>query len=853
MTLSCFVCNTLVSQNNAGDPKQVREFVVSDLFVEYMTIDETVAKLLTEIVDKPVTDKPSSIICKQCHNICQEYDSSKKRMQEIKTEITNAFKLTLARQGLEYDKYPKKVPVVTPKKLVLPKSKLQPLPPNYVIDVSKLPKSVNTSPSSSIHLKFTVGTTVFTQTIPTQSSPQITQSVTTDKAVESNIANSLSSILGTKTSTSVSSNTSMLTFEVNDLPKEFWSKQAVKTELVVMDNNGSDDGNDDDLNNDEQPMEIDEECTITKIQSEDNEPPTTQPETESNKNKQLYDVSLLPINNEEENETNEALISKLEVLDEQQDNETVGDEELIMQDESGSVIRFVVSGHKLVYENGSLQLADEDTERDAGQGEQDDSADEAQIELQVSGDEETANAIIAAAQEQGGAFIKVGTGEMFRVKSVKSQLEEMPQVQMVTVQGDQFQCLLCDKDKETSGSEKRTLFDSADEMMQHLRSEHGARLYICNLCKKSIRRRSEYNAHILTCCIKESEKTIAPSDGKGKYHECLQCKKRFTSRTLLTEHLNVHSGARPYTCTVCAKTFASKYTHQAHLKTHQDRPRPYKCKECTKSFMTQQNLLQHEKTHLGIKDFVCNICGKAFGTQHNLEVHGVVHSKSKPYVCGACGKAFARRAEVKDHMRIHTGERPYACDICSATFTQRSNLNSHKRATHMDDKRYECDDCGKRFKRRRLLDYHIKVSHTGERPLECEVCHATFVYPEHFKKHARIHSGEKPFVCEVCGKSFNSRDNRNTHRFIHSDKKPYECLVCGAGYMRKQLLYAHMNTSGHLAESIVVNQPRVQKVKERVSTSENKKTFEVMVTADEDGNVRVVQLRIGSNNTWVVA
>lgn len=67
---------------------------------------------------------------------------------------------------------------------------------------------------------------------------------------------------------------------------------------------------------------------------------------------------------------------------------------------------------------------------------------------------------------------------------------------------------------------------------------------------------------------------------------------------------------------------------------------------------------------------------------------------------------------------------------------------------------------------------------SGERPFKCEVCEATFVYPEHFKKHRRIHTGEKPFRCEVCHKAFNSRDNRNAHRFVHSDKKPYECLVC---------------------------------------------------------------------------
>lgn len=149
--------------------------------------------------------------------------------------------------------------------------------------------------------------------------------------------------------------------------------------------------------------------------------------------------------------------------------------------------------------------------------------------------------------------------------------------------------------------------------------------------------------------------------------------------------------------------------------------------------------------------------------------------------------------------------------MCDSSFAQRSNLMSHKRATHFDDKRYKCDTCDRKFKRRRLLEYHIKATHTGERPYKCTTCNATFVYPEHYKKHTRIHTGVKPFSCEVCGKSFNSRDNRNAHRYVHSNKKPYECLVCHAGFMRKPLLITHMKTAQHFNDQIIINQPDFRK------------------------------------------
>lgn len=433
----------------------------------------------------------------------------------------------------------------------------------------------------------------------------------------------------------------------------------------------------------------------------------------------------------------------------------------------------------------------------------------------------------------------------------KKANEAMMNVPSVNRDGNLYTCMLCQGDETVAGE--------AQAIIQHLKTEHNTRLYICDICGQDFRKRNELSAHV--------DEHVATEEGdfqcevcnrifsnlrlfrihrrmhypQNKAWVCNTCGKKYSSKNLLEEHVNVHLGLRPYVCKMCGKDFASKYTAKAHEKTHEVRPRPYRCTHCSKTFLSHQNLAQHERTHTGLKEFSCHLCGKQFGSAHNLEVHSIVHTGYKPFSCGMCGKSFARKAEIRDHERTHTGERPYQCEFCGATFSQRSNLQSHKRATHYDDKRYRCDECGKGFKRRRLLDYHVKAVHTGERPFKCEVCETTFVYPEHFKKHRRIHTGEKPFLCEVCGKAFNSRDNRNAHRFVHSDKKPYECLVCGAGFMRKPLLYQHMQAQGHLNDTIVVNQPRLPTDEES----------QQLVAVNVDGGMEIVDASTTESKLYI--
>nr|CAD7258250.1 unnamed protein product [Timema shepardi] len=264
--------------------------------------------------------------------------------------------------------------------------------------------------------------------------------------------------------------------------------------------------------------------------------------------------------------------------------------------------------------------------------------------------------------------------------------------QVIMREGNEFACLLC------TGSEK--VIGDMKGISTHMKTTHNTRIYICDMCGQDFRKRNELSMHL--------DEHVAAEEGdfqcevcnriftnlrlfrvhkrmhypQAKLWTCETCGKRYSSRNLLDEHINVHLGVRPYKCRSCGKDFASKYTYKAHTKTHEERPRPFSCGDCGKTFLSAQNLQQHERTHNGLRNYVCDQCGKAFGTARNLEVHSVVHSGYKPFICRTCGKAFARKAEIRDHERTHTGEKPYQCEFCGATFSQRSNLQSHKRATH---------------------------------------------------------------------------------------------------------------------------------------------------------------------------
>lgn len=309
-----------------------------------------------------------------------------------------------------------------------------------------------------------------------------------------------------------------------------------------------------------------------------------------------------------------------------------------------------------------------------------------------------------------------------------------------------FKCQYCPKQ-----------FLQPHHLRHHERIHTGERPHLCTICGLAFKLKINLNEHYAK---KHNEiiKIVNPKFSKSAIFECTECEKTFVNRTMLKQHVVIHSKDKKYTCSICGESFNVERYLKRHLKiVHAD---AQKCHLCPKEFIYDLTLKKH-------------LC-----TDHNI-------ISTDTFPCKLCSKVFFLPSSLNTHMKIHDEDRTLKCPQCDNCYRTEKTLQAHLNIIHLDNKPHACDV--------RKIEY-CYLNETIKIMLLFQICPRRFFYPGQLREHMTLHTGERPYSCEYCNSTFRAKLQLKEHIYKqHTHEKTKECKFCGEAFFDNPQLRTHLN------------------------------------------------------------
>ncbi|KAM4567814.1 uncharacterized protein V3H82_012075 [Fundulus diaphanus] len=300
----------------------------------------------------------------------------------------------------------------------------------------------------------------------------------------------------------------------------------------------------------------------------------------------------------------------------------------------------------------------------------------------------------------------------------------------------------------------------------------------------------------------EDEEELSNDQLHSGDYRCSVCGLQLPSKFKLQDHMNLHTGARPYCCAECGKRFCQIYNYRLHLRTHaKAKAECHWCRICLTGFSSQEELKGHlSRTHFEEQFYECDLCKRVFASLKECESHVQLHKCMVNIVCETCGRSFRTEKSLARHRRKRC-LRSFKCTDCGETFAKKNALLKHS-FSHLGLLPYTCIRCRCHFRLAKLYRQH---KCEPER-IHCVACLREFPSQEDFQRHKKdtgCWGNQEPnqktdeIRCLECGQRFDTSDELKKHAGAH--QRVLKCAECGKGFRSALLLMSHMG--GHAGQS----------------------------------------------------